>query len=112
MMEKQYDYLIVPHHGCKIDNTSRIAIKGNINAKVIVPVGKKQKEYHHPDYNHIKKLDSNGFKTIYLTVDLRNSINIKNVNTINYGKNNNDICINLKNYPDLSPQDHLDFSLN
>ncbi|WP_295088824.1 hypothetical protein [Ruminococcus sp.] len=105
----KYDCLIVPHHGCKIKQLANIKIIGNQNATAIVPVGKKQNDYHHPDYNHIKELDNNGFSTIYLTVDLRNSININAVKPVKYGKS--DECITLKYYPDKSPQDYLNFSL-
>ena len=101
----EYDYLIAPHHGCKINKTDTISIKANRNAKVIVPVGKKQKNYHHPNLCHLEKLDSIGFEEIYLTTDLNTPINISSVTTGKHGE------INLNKFPDKSPKDCISLNL-
>ena len=100
-----YDYLIAPHHGCK---TKWVRISTNQGSTVIVPVGKKQKkDYHHPNYDHLEELSSIGFSDIYITVDLRKTIDLKNY----IPKSKTYREISLTSFPDKSPKGYIPLSL-
>lgn len=103
----KYDYLIVPHHGCNIKQLASIKILGNQDATAIVPVGIKQKHYHHPNFDHIDRVSKNGFKKIYFTVDLRSMIILSSVNI---DLKNNSIILNSA--INKSPKDYIELQLN
>lgn len=106
-VNQSYDYLVVPHHGCKIRNISQITIKGNPDAEAIVPVGKEQRNYHHPNLDHIKQLFNNGFNSVYLTIALFLNVSQANINNLIDANDEFD----FSGFNNKSLQDYKDFVL-
>ncbi|WP_028515183.1 hypothetical protein [Ruminococcus flavefaciens] len=65
---EECDYLVVPHHGCKVDAV-KIEGKQTDRSEAIISVGNGN-SYGHPNSQHIKKLLDKGFNSVLLTKNI------------------------------------------